>query len=218
MVALALVLAHALVAPAKADELTDAINVERARHGLCALAFDPSLSEWAKCNNAAQAGTGRLGHHVYGPYGQIALQVIVGAPVTIAQAVGEWMQSPSHRALILRADMRFGGGCQSACGKWWTYNLNYFPVQPPKTIESKPAADGVPKGQPVAQAPTAAACSIEAKPATKTNSEPLRRDLEVLPQACQTIASPCQGMTPSGNWMPSQCRVGRRRLFWRWCR
>ena len=78
-----------------ADDLTDAVNVERAKHGLLSLAHDESLAAWASLNNGEQAHRG-LGHHVLRGFGQVALWC-GGSPVTPSAAVAVWMSSPAHR-------------------------------------------------------------------------------------------------------------------------
>ena len=137
MTVIALVIAHLMISPAKADDLTDAVNVERARHGLHALSHEPNLAAWASLNNGEQAYRG-LGHHVLRGFGQVALWC-GGSPVTPSAAVAVWMSSAAHRHEILRPEVRFGGGVESENGQYWTFNTSYAPFQAPKTIESKPA-------------------------------------------------------------------------------
>lgn len=155
MVVFWLVVAHVLINPSRADELTDAINQERARHGLPALAHDPNLAAWARVNNStARAGQGP--HSSFWRTPAIAQNSAVNQR-SIPEVVGCWMASAAHRVNMLNPFARCCGG--SFDGAWWTVNFgnsSAIPNSSPKIVESKPAANAI--GTP--DNGGAAACSI----------------------------------------------------------
>jgi len=75
------------------------LNQLRARAGLHPLSYDPELSSWASQNNAVQCHRG-IGHHV-NPCGVQNCGWNYGDANSVAQG---WMNSPGHRANILRTD------------------------------------------------------------------------------------------------------------------
>ncbi len=109
----------------KGDELTDAINVERAKYGLQPLTYELSLSAWAKLNNEAEERNHLLGHFVR-PEGQVCLitEPCGSAGLTAAGAVQEWIATDHRQRDFMRPEARFGGGAISADRKWWTYNVS----------------------------------------------------------------------------------------------
>jgi len=130
------------------------LNAERSKHGLQPVASRQNLEAAASQNNQWQASRG-LGHHYLGGYGQCA----AGPFATMAQALHAWLCSPAHRALILAPDLCEIGYHQ--LGAWHTVSTwqgvvtddpakHYYGsvaqfgmqlgTQPPKPIESKPAA------------------------------------------------------------------------------
>ncbi len=108
----------------KGDELTDAINVERAKHGLRPLIHESSLSGWAKLNNEVEERHHLLGHFVR-PEGQVCLitEPCGSAGLTPAGAVQEWIATDHRQRDFMRPDVTHGGGAISADRKWWTYNV-----------------------------------------------------------------------------------------------
>jgi uncharacterized protein YkwD len=116
MKALAAVVVLVLLAPAsaRADAVIDAVNTERATHGL------PALKPSAALERSADAVARRLMReesfeHVpaksprFDLFGEVLLLDYTGAPAT--EAVEAWMGSVRHRRLILdRAMRRIGAG------------------------------------------------------------------------------------------------------------
>jgi hypothetical protein len=115
-IAFALVIVHVLFVPrVKADELTDAINVERARHGLPALAHEPILA-----GQAAQNNRFGFGHHYLG---SAILQNAAWNIHSVGGVVASWMQSPGHRSAILSPYATACGGAYD--GICWTLNFGH---------------------------------------------------------------------------------------------
>ncbi len=177
MVALAIVLMHVMLITAKADGLTDAINAERARHGLSALAHEPALTLWAESNNAQQRARG-MGHFVLGP---CIRQNVAWGQRDIASVVYAWMCSPGHRAAILQPDATYCGGAFD--GSYWTWSCSsqtaYHTVtqQSPITQEAKPAvpADKPGSAHGVGTTGSSAAACPTAPPCIFTERVPIRR-------------------------------------------
>ncbi len=119
-----------------ADDLTDAVNQERAKHGLHALAHEPHLSSWAAANNDQQRARG-LGHHVFSGT-PASRQNAASGQKCIAEVVDIWMASNAHRAAMLANEVTCCGGATD--GFYWTLNFGISIGSQPKTIEVKPAA------------------------------------------------------------------------------
>ncbi len=94
-------------------EVVALTNVERARHGLRALAVDPRLAQAADAHSADMARRGFFAHEspdgrqVWDravaagyAYRKVAENIAAGQP-TAAEVVHGWMESPGHRANIL---------------------------------------------------------------------------------------------------------------------
>ncbi len=162
ILALGLAIGWILAEAAKADGLTDAINVERARHGLSALAHEPALTLWAESNNAQQRARG-MGHFVLGP---CIRQNVAWGQRDIASVVYAWMCSPGHRAAILQPEATYCGGAFD--GSYWTWSCSaataHHTVTQQTSLEAKPATGttdssvGPKKPEPVAACPTAPPC------------------------------------------------------------
>jgi uncharacterized protein YkwD len=92
------------------------LNRLRARAGLPPVAYDPTLSSWARRNNLVQSIRG-LGHHVT-PMGVQNC----GWNYSDAQSVAQgWMDSPGHRQNMLDPSItRFG--IAFGPGPYWTMN------------------------------------------------------------------------------------------------
>ena len=114
-----------------AQEMADAVNVDRATHGLPLVTVDAELTAMAHGWAAQMASDGLLYHsplwhrHRWLPGGGsvIASENIAGPGDCYSAAVWEvgWMGSPSHRANILDPDWtRFGGAVVTgADGRTW---------------------------------------------------------------------------------------------------
>ncbi len=169
MVALAIVLMHVMLITAKADGLTDAINVERARCGLHALSHEPSLDYWAVQNNGQQRTRG-LGHYIFGGLPIVRQNAAWGQP-DIPSVIVAWMCSPGHRASILSPDVTHCGG--SFDGAYWTCNFSL-------SLKPKEAKPAVPADKPgsahgVGTTGSSAAACPTAPPCIFTERVPIRR-------------------------------------------
>ncbi len=173
---LGLAIGWILAEAAKADVLTDAINVERAKHGLSALAHEPALTLWAESNNAQQRARG-MGHFVLGP---CIRQNVAWGQRDIASVVYAWMCSPGHRAAILQPDATYCGGAFD--GSYWTWSCSsqtaHHTVTQQTSLEAKPAASA-PKPPPpdavVSSGKCSAAACPTAPPCIFTERVPIRR-------------------------------------------
>jgi uncharacterized protein YkwD len=90
------------------------LNQHRARWGLRAVARDAELCASARSNNLMQAVRG-LGHWVMGG----GMQCAAMAPTPDA-ALGMWLSSPSHAAILLSPSIQFIGF--DAVSSWSTAN------------------------------------------------------------------------------------------------
>ena len=90
------------------------LNGVRARSGLGAVGFDPSLSGWAAVNNGQQQARG-MGHHVMGPARR--QNSGMGDFSTVTQM---WMASPAHQAALLDPSITWVG--IAGLGAYWTFN------------------------------------------------------------------------------------------------
>ncbi len=191
-----------------ADDLTDAVNVERTRHGLHSLAHEPSLAAWAAENNRYG-----FGHTIMGPAHR---QCAAWGQRTIGEAVGAWMASPAHRAALLAYDVTHCGGAFD--GSVWTWNASGYPPPPPglggppapptwqpKTVESKPQQRPAGASPQTGNGNLTAACS---KPAVPDSGR-------LAPTQAPTAA--CSNVPVSQLKMGNRCWSGRRGLFRR-CR
>ncbi len=189
VVLLFVIVAHVMVSPLKADELTDAINVERARHGLHALAHSDDLAAWAQHNNTI--ATASDPHAAFSQTPAIGQNAAAG-PRSVAEVVGCWMASPPHRVNMLLRNATTCGGSHN--GLWWTINLgvgNYseIPNSSPKIVESKPAAKTNSEPALTGHGNLTAACPTEVKPAAEScPSKAAGADFPAagLPRVCST--------------------------------
>ena len=115
--------------PSVGDQFLCALNAERQKFGLQQVIGKLSLERVAAINNAG-ISQGRGPHNHLGGYGQCAG---IGYP-TMQAALAGWLGSPSHRALILAADLTEVGYHQM--GTLHTVSTWQGGVQ---TIVSKPA-------------------------------------------------------------------------------
>ena len=118
-------------------EVVRLINVERNRHGLNSLAIDTRLMHASRfyAQTLAQLIRTSLGHH-YGPYGGsfgTARAFGTNHPVTGNGAAGHrtpqalvtgWMNSPGHRANILRPGLTHVGVGSQAGGSWGVFHYS----------------------------------------------------------------------------------------------
>jgi uncharacterized protein YkwD len=101
---------------AAAAPLVAAINAERARAGLTALAEDPAASRlaasWAESMAAAQVMVhGNFGDRIARVFpGRAAGEDIAAGQPDVASVVRSWMDSPPHRANILGPFTTIGVG------------------------------------------------------------------------------------------------------------
>lgn len=92
--------AEAQTAPADPTGFVAMLNQARAARGLAPVAYDATAAATAAQNNAAQAAYG-LGHHVVGPYGQVAAVGMADARA----ALDAWCGSPAHASIIFAPDL-----------------------------------------------------------------------------------------------------------------
>ena len=102
----------ALAASAPESNLLRAVNAVRAAHGLQALSVDPALTSAARRHSTAMLRAGYFAHgnfrgrmlafHVQSPFLGENLAWGTGAYAYAAMVISEWLQSPEHRANLLR--------------------------------------------------------------------------------------------------------------------
>jgi hypothetical protein len=158
-----------------ADDLTDAINAERARHGLHALVHEPSLVADAAINNRYGFG------HTY--LGRAERQCAAWGQPTVEAVAAAWIASPPHRAILLARDLTCCGGAFS--NGVWTCNFSTQPnqaagtsgVKAPPTLAAT-AACSTPQCRPAAAPPRTRhgnlAAGVIAAPASMSTEGPFR--------------------------------------------
>ena len=117
-------------------EVVRLINVERNRHGLNSLAIDTRLMHASRfyAQTLSQLVVNSLGHH-YGPYGgsfgtatAFGVNAFTGNAAagqrTPEALVTAWMNSPGHRANILRANSTHVGVGSQAGGQWGVFHYS----------------------------------------------------------------------------------------------
>ena len=87
-------------------EIIIATNAERTRYGLAPLQIDRSLVQTARAHTVWMARYHILQHTQIGVAENIAM-----GQTTPAETVGDWMQSPGHRANLLNASYTRIGVC-----------------------------------------------------------------------------------------------------------
>ncbi len=120
---LLLLLGLLLAQPAQAGEadLLRAVNAERANHGLALLQADAQLRQAAQAHADDLPLCGRLSHdgcddsdlrqrlrRASYAYAQAAENIALGTP-DAAATLAAWLNSPGHRANLLRPDLREAG-------------------------------------------------------------------------------------------------------------
>jgi hypothetical protein len=97
------------------------LNAERARRGLTALAYDPSLVPYAAQNTAQQCARG-LGHWGPGgfPTGYPYVKRENAGMGPLGQVEPMWVASPAHASALFDPSVRFYGIAGQA--GYWTYN------------------------------------------------------------------------------------------------
>jgi uncharacterized protein YkwD len=136
----------------RGQEVLDAVNRERSRHGLPPVVAHSALARAATAHSADQARQGRLSHT--GSDGSTVGQRlqregyrwssvgenVAGGQATAADVVAAWMGSPGHRAIMLTAGENHAGvgyasAAQHPLRHFWT-----LVVARPASGEMEPAA------------------------------------------------------------------------------
>lgn len=137
------------------QELVDAVNAEREKHGLQPLIVNYSLMEAAYNHNEHMADVQKLAHGGIGD-GDVVSRVmatgyqvymgLVGENVawgqrSVAKVMDDWMNSPGHRANILKREYTDIGVAFTTRngGPWWT-QVFATPVPPPTYVTVTPPA------------------------------------------------------------------------------
>ncbi len=119
--------------PADVDAVVRLVNDVRRRTGLRALAHDADLARIAAARSAAMASQRRLSHQGWERTlrgaglrdDQLGENVAYNYESAVAVMEG-WMESPGHRANILRRDFkRIGVGCvvDERGHRWWAQDF-----------------------------------------------------------------------------------------------
>ena len=95
--------------------MLDSVNATRARYGLAALRLDASLEKGAQYQAGVCSASGTLQH------GSGVAEILAQNTQGIEVALTQWLNSPSHRALLLNGSFRYAGVgvVRDAHGRAW---------------------------------------------------------------------------------------------------
>ena len=99
----------------KVATLLDRVNATRAQYGLTALSYDATLTGGAQYQASFCASRGALIH------GSGVAEILAQNGQGIETALTQWLNSPSHRALLLSSTYRFAGVAvhRDGAGRVW---------------------------------------------------------------------------------------------------
>jgi len=100
-----------------AKELLVLVNQARGSVGVASLSYDPVLVDSSCAHSTWMAQTHTFEHSTSGPWSG---ENIAWGYTSVASVFDAWMNSPGHRANILRPAFTRMGACESASGHYWT--------------------------------------------------------------------------------------------------
>ncbi len=118
VVACTLMLAATAQAHRSPSPMVDEINKVRGAHGLRALHYSPSLARSSSRYVRYMVRTGRFAHSARimagGRFSQLGeiLALTPGREVQRERTLGNWLSSPSHRAVLMSASFRYIGAAR----------------------------------------------------------------------------------------------------------
>jgi uncharacterized protein YkwD len=143
---------HSSCPATRAQEVLDAVNRERSRHGLPPMLAHAALARAASAHSADQARQGRLSHT--GSDGSTVGQRlqregyrwssvgenVAGGQATAAEVVAAWIGSPGHRAIMLTAGENHAGVGYAAAAQHPLRHFWTLVVARPASGDMEPSA------------------------------------------------------------------------------